>query len=190
MSLLALLLCVGFLAPVQAAQAIASQPGPPDIQVIKFAWDKQVVGWERDPFKRPIESHQDMQRQAGTPRRQDARRTVDADETIRSHQKDPARVAYRYKVTVKNAGAKTIKAVDWDYLFFDAPGGQVIGVHQFTSAERILPGKRKQLSMLMLEPPAQVVSAGKAADKELQSIKGQVIHRRNEYEDGTTWKSK
>lgn len=189
MSLLALLLCVGFLAPVQAAQAIASQPGPPDIQVIKFGWDKQVVGWERDPFKRPIESHQDMQRQAGT-RRQDARRTVDADETIRSHQKDPARVAYRYKVTVKNAGAKTIKAIDWDYLFFDAEGREVIGVHQFTSAERIRPGQRKPLSVLMLEPPAQVVSAGKAADKELRSVKGQVILRRIEYEDGTTWEVK
>ena len=184
MSLLALLLSLSFLAPLQSPPP--AQQSLPGIQVLKFGWDKQVVGWERDPFQRPIESHQDMQRQSNPQRRESPRRTVDADATIRSHQKDPARTAFRYKLTLKNAGAKTIKSVDWDYLFFDAPGGQVIGVHQFTSEELIRPGKSKQLMVMTQEPPARVVSAGKAADKELRSATGQVIVRRITYEDGST----
>ncbi|HJQ23527.1 MAG TPA: hypothetical protein VKA60_06390 [Blastocatellia bacterium] len=183
MSLLALLLSLSLLAPPQSSPPQQSLPG---VQVIKFGWDKQIVGWERDPFQRPIESHQDMQRQTNT-RRESPRRTVDADATIKLHQKAPARVAFRYKLTLKNAGTKTIKSVDWDYLFFDAPGGQVIGVHQFTSEEQIRPGKSKQLMVTTEQPPAQVVSADKAADKELRSATGQVIIRRIQYEDGSTW---
>jgi len=181
MSLLALLLSLGLLTPQQSL---------PDVQVVKFGWDKQIVGWERDPFQRPIESHQDMQRQSNPQRREGPRRTVDADATIKSHQKAPAHAAFRYKLTLKNAGTRTIKSVDWDYLFYDAPGGQVIGVHQFTSEEEIRPGKRKQLIVMTEQPPAQIVSAGKAADKELRSATGQVIIRRIEYEDGSVWESK
>src|SRR2546423_4468645 len=176
MFLLALFLSLSFLATVQSAQPLPAHPNPPGVQVVKFGWDKQIVGWERDPFPRPIESHQDMQRQAGT-RRQDPKRTVDADVTIKSHQKDPARVAFRYKMTLKNAGAKSINAVDWDYLFVDAASGQVIGVHQFTSEERIRPGKSKELMVMTPQPPAAVVSAGKTADKEFRSARGQVIVR-------------
>ncbi len=187
MSLLALLLSLSFLASLQSPQPAPAQQSPPGVQVVKFGWDKQVVGWERDPFQRPIESHQDMQRQSNPQRREGPRRTVDADATIKSHQKDPARTAFRYKLTLKNAGAKTIKSIDWDYLFFDTPGGQVIGVHQFTSEEQIPPGKSKQLTVMTPQPPAPVVSVGKAADKELRSASGQVVIRRVEYDDGSTW---
>ena len=53
----------------------------------------------------------------------------------------PPRDGYRYKVLVKNAGAKTVKLIDWDYVFLDANTRQEVARRQFTSEEKVRPGK-------------------------------------------------
>jgi hypothetical protein len=189
MNLLVVSLLVGFLQIVPAKQTSSPAQAPPDVEVLKFNWSKETVGWEKDPFKRPIESHDDLQKRERASRRQEARKTINAEETIESHQKKPTVSEYRYKLTVKNTGTKIIKSVDWDYIFLDASGENVIGHHQFTSEEKIEPGKSKQLTVITSSPPARVVDAGESKGKAPPAAKGKVVIKRIEYKDGTVWVS-
>jgi hypothetical protein len=199
MNLLVVSLLIGLQQIVPANQTPAPAQTPPDVEVLKFNWSRETVGWEKDPFKRPIESHEDMQRRERASRRPDPRRTVNAEETIRSRQKGPTTHEYRYKVTVKNTGTKIIKSVDWDYIFLDASGENIIGYHQFTSDEKIEPGKIKQLTIITSSPPVRIVDAGetegkapetaKAVAVKGETVKGQVVIKRIEYKDGTVWVS-
>ncbi len=46
----ALLVMIVFLSVTGRAQTTPSVQGPTDVSVIKFSWDKERIGWERDPF--------------------------------------------------------------------------------------------------------------------------------------------
>lgn len=187
MKLSAMFLIIGLLPIASAGQNPPTEQSRPAVEVLKFGWSKELVGWEKDPFKRPIESYQDMQKKGDTTRRQDARRTVNAEENIKAHQKDSTRAGFRYKVTLKNNSAKTIKSVDWDYIFFDPAGASVIGHHQFTSEEKIEPGKTKQLSVVTFSPPVPAVDVNESKSKALESAKANVVIMRIEYTDGAVW---
>lgn len=86
---------------------------------------------------------------------------------ISNHQKAAAQASqtelprdgYRYKLTLQNDSIKTIKSIDWDYLFLDPITQQELAHHQFTSDETIKPGKSKEISVLYLIPPVKLVSA-------------------------------
>ena len=199
-------LATSFLILIPAIFALAQTPttpqDPPDIVVLKFSWDKERIGWQRDPFSAPVESHDEMRIRARDEKRiEDAKRAgssgevnraerdarADAAIASRIRQKAPPGYAYRYKVSVRNASAKTIKAVDWDYIFFE-PGTQTeIGRHQFTSEEKIRPGKNAELDMMVLAPPTQTVSAEALSKGKGPHFDERVVLMRIEYSDGSAW---
>jgi len=200
------LLAASFLILISALVALAQTPAdsqdPPDVTVVKFSWDKERIGWQRDPFSPPVESNDEMRIRARDERRIEeakksgssvdvnrAERDARADAAIaaRMRQKAPPGYAYRYKVTLRNGGAKTIKAVDWDYIFFE-PGTEVeIGRHQFGSEEKIRPGKSGELERMILAPPTQTVSAEALSKGKGPLFDGRVVLMRIEYSDGTVW---
>jgi hypothetical protein len=96
------------------------------------------------------------------------------------------RDGYRYKLTLRNDGVKTIKSIDWDYLFLDPTTQQEIARHQFTSDETIKPGKNKEISVLYLIPPVKLVSARMLNKKDLPFTQ-QVVVARIQYSDGSSW---
>jgi hypothetical protein len=174
----------------------------PDIKVMKFSWAKVRVGWERDPFGGAVESYDEMRiRSRNEKRIEDAKKggsateidkvkreaRADAANIAAQRKKAPARYIFEYRVSIKNESKKTIKTVDWDYVFQDATSGDVMGVHEFTSEQRIGPGKTRDLKIQIRKPPAQIVSVTSLEKDERNRFKEQVIVRRIEFADGSYW---
>ena len=185
-----LLLCAGV--------ACAQQPG---VEVVKFSWTKERIGWERDPFSGPIENFDETRaRQRNERRIEDAKRgnsaeidkirreaKADAANIAVKHKDNPSRYVFVYKATIKNSGDKAIKSVDWDYIFLDRGTETEVGRQQFTSEEKIAPGKTKELIVTITKPPTQTISLTALNNNERGSLDGRVVIVRIDYADGTSW---
>jgi len=202
MKALAALSLALFLAGASNALAQTTAQDPTDLAVLKYSWSKERIGWERDPFSPPVESNDEMRiRQRDEKRIEDAKRSGSGSELNRAErdaradaaikerlrQKAPPRYAYRYKVSIKNTGTKTVKAIDWDYIFFD-PNAQIeIGRHQFTSEEKIRPGKSEELDVVIISPPTKTISADALSNEKRPPFDERIVLIRIEYSDGTFW---
>lgn len=180
--------------------AQTTTPSPPDLVVEKHGWSKERINWERDPFSGTVDSFDDVRRRVGDERRMERARGAGdigeaskiererrAEQVLKSRQTAPPRYAFLYKLVVRNTGGKTIKELDWDYVFTDAATGQEVGRRQFTAIEKIAPGKRKDLEFLISSPPAQTISVHALNKKEHEGLVGQVVIVRLVYEDETVW---
>lgn len=196
------LLTVASLMTVSTAQNSTETPAPPDVQVLKFSWSKERIGWERDPFGGPVENYDEMRVRMRNERRiQEAKatgNTIEVDKITREakaddanieriRQKAPPRYVFMYKASVKNTGAKTIKLIDWDFIFLEPDSDREIERHQFTNDVKISPGKTKEMSVLIRRPPTRTVSVYALGKDEHLSIKGRVDIVRIEYSDGSVW---
>ena len=196
------------LALVALAVAVcAQQPAPtqsvaPDLSVVKFSWDKERVNWERDPFGGPVENFEEMRVRARNEKRIDdakrggnnaevdrIRREARADSALLeiARRKGPPRYGFRYKLSVRNDGAKAVKELDWDYVFTDSVTGDELGRHKFTSEGRVPAGKGKEFSFFIPNPPTLRVSAYALDKNERAGLREQVVVVRVLYEDGTVW---
>lgn len=196
------LMLVLLAATLASPQSCFTFQDPPDVQMIKHDWSKERIGWEQNPFTGPVESFEEMRvRSRNEKRINDAKKTgntgevnrlerearVDAAIAAGHRQKGPARYAFLYKLTVKNTGPKTIKAIDWDYVFFDSDSESEVGRQQFTSDERIPPGKSKELTVFTNRPPSRTISVYALDKNERKGLAGQVVLMRLEYADGSVW---
>ncbi len=186
-----------------AAQAQSAPPPisePTDAVVVKHSWSKERINWEGDPFGGPVETFDDLRRRMADQRRVDrargtgnvgeaskVEREMRAEQVIKARPPAPPRYGFLYRVSVKNMGAKTIKLVDWDYVFFDGATQSESGRLEFTSEEKIGPGKNKELNAMSRKPPAPTVSIYELNKNERQGLDGQVVLIRIEYTDGTVW---
>ena len=175
---------------------------PSGVEVLKSSWSKERIGWERDPFGGPIENWDEVRARTRNERRiEDAKRggsaeidkikreaKADAANIDAKHQqKQPSRYVFVYKATVKNSSSKTIKSIDWDYVFLERGTETEIGRQQFTSEEKIGPGKTKELSVTITKPPTKTISLTALNDNERGSLDSRVIIVRIDYTDGTSW---
>ena len=203
MKALALLLSVLFIAISATGQITLSSQDPPDVAILKFSWAKERIGWERDPFSPTLENYDDVRLRIRDEKRlEQARRDNNKAEVNRlerlaraqretaadkARQTAPPRYAFRYKVSVKNTSATTIKVIDWDYVFFDPDTQNEIGRHQFTSEEKINPGKSRELHVLTRRPPTGTISVHELNSKERLTLSERVILMRILYSDGSVW---
>lgn len=184
------------------AQPAANSPGSSDVVVVKFGWSKERVGWQADPFGGPIENFDEMRVRARNEKRvQDAKRggsgaelsraerdaKTDAVLTAQIHKAGPGRYGFIYKVEIQNSGTKAVKVVDWDYVFLDANTQEELGRKQFTSLEKINPGKTKELKFFIATPPTQSVSINSLDKNERANLSESVVIVRVEYADGSIW---
>jgi hypothetical protein len=200
---LALLFVAAFSLSADArAQTRTDAHEPPDIQVVKFSWSKERLGWERDPFSGPVESFDQMRvRQRNEKRILDAKRSgtsSDVDRITREAKADsanieelrrqpPARYSFMYKVSFKNNSAKIIKSLDWDHVFFDAGTKAETARHQFTTDEKISPGKQKEFTVFSPKPPSQTISVQKLNQRERDTVGEAIVIMRIQYADGSVW---
>ncbi|MGB8507538.1 MAG: hypothetical protein WCD76_03955 [Pyrinomonadaceae bacterium] len=202
----ALFLLAACAVSILPAQTPVPQPQNPSggVTLIKFNWSKERINWERDPFGGAVESVDEMRvRTRDEKRIEDAKRGGNSSEVERLKRdakadaaifatvrrgKGPPRYVFMYKASVRNDGAKEIKSIDWDYVFYDAATREELGRHQFTSDGKIGAGKSKELAFTIPTPPTRTVSAYSLdAKKERDSLAGQVILVRVEYADSTFW---
>jgi hypothetical protein len=201
---LLLSICAPVAALAQGATASAAARDESGVTVVKSGWSKERVGWERDPFSGPLENFEEMRTRVRNEKRVDIAKSggqadvdrlktearADAANTaaVRKQQERPARYVFMYKVSLRNGGAKAIRAVDWDYVFFEKGTTREVGRLRFTSDEKIAPGKSKGLTVVARQPPAQTVSVQALNDKERDALDGRIEIVRVEYADGSVWK--
>jgi hypothetical protein len=186
--------------------AVAQQPTTTgrasQVQVVKFSWSKERINWEQNPFGGPNENFHEMQFRARAEKRaSDARRANSPDASklekdaradaaiiqAERQKKGPPRYSFLYRTSIKNSSEKTIKEIDWDYIFLDAVTGEEMGRRQFTSVETIGPGKSKDLSFMLSAPPTQRISVYALDKKERIAFGEQVVIVRVKYSDGSVW---
>jgi len=182
-------------------QPAASQPDASGLSVVKFGWEKERVNWERDPFGGPVENFEEMRVRARNEKRIDdakrgggqdvdrIRREARADSALLeiARQKGPPRYGFRYKLSVRNDGAKAVKELDWDYVFTDATTHEELGRHKFASEGHVAPGKARDFSFFIPNPPTLRVSAYALDKNERAGLDEQIVLVRILYEDGTVW---
>ncbi len=202
MKILVLMLCVLCGGVVASAQSESISTDSSSLAVVKFSWSKERINWQQDPFSGPIENFDEMRVRSRNEKRiadakrggvgaeltkaqQDAR--TDAALTAQIHKNKPGRYQFLYSVQVRNNGPKMIKAIDWDYVFFDLTNQSELGRRQFRTEEKIAPGKSKELKSFIRTPPTQTVSIHSLVKNERANLGEQVLIVRVEYLDGSIW---
>lgn len=159
-----------------------------DLVVIKFGWSKERIAWERDPLSSPNEGYNEMRDRVRTERRPRSALEERSAKDAREEQKKPTkppRYVFRYQMTVQNDSPKSISEIDWDYVFSDEKSGDVLGTREFTSVEKIGPGKKKQLYILASSPPTHMISVHSLGENERAGLAERVVILRILFEDGT-----
>lgn len=181
----------------------AQSPGPQenlDFTIVKHSWSKERINWEGDPFGGPVETFDDLRRRLADERRvgrarssgnlaeaAKVEREMRSEQILKTRPPAPPRYAFLYKVSLRNNTNKTIKAIDWDYIFFRNDTQSETGRLEFTSEEKIGPGKTKELNVMARRPPAKTVSVYALDKTERQGLDEQVVIMRLEYTDGSIW---
>src|SRR5919206_4783592 len=105
-------------ARAQQTPALTTSDNPPGLEVVKYSWSKERIGWERDPFSGPVENFDQMRvRTRNEKRINDAKRdgtAIELDrvarearadaanvEQIRRGQEQPPRYGFMYKVSIR-----------------------------------------------------------------------------------------
>jgi hypothetical protein len=163
----------------------------PPLQVIKHSWEKVRLNWEKDPLTSPTgENLYEMRTRVSTERRQRSaleERSMSAAREEKQKPAPPPRYVFTYKLTVLNSAAKRIKELDWDYVSTDEHTGEVLGRREFTSLEKIGPGKRKELTVTVSAPPTSRISVYALGKNEGEGVVETIVIGRVTYDDGTTW---
>jgi len=188
-----------FLICVAGHTIVAQDAGSP-LVVIKFGWDKERI--RPIPSMAPLASQDELIQQSrreqqlsaarnanqkGTASRLETQNGNHQEAKVKAQQTEMPRDGYRYKVTLRNDGDKTIKSIDWDYYFVDPTTNQELARHQFTSDETIKPGKSKEVTVLYLKPPVKTVDARSMKKSEKASFHGRVVIARLQFADGSVW---
>src|SRR5687768_11367896 len=106
----------------------------------------------------------------------------------RQPEEDPL-YQFTYNLVVRNDSSKKIREIDWDYVFSDAQTREELGRRQFTSAEKIDPGKTKKLTIRVSSPPTLKIDVYRMGKKESDGLAGAIEISRILYDDDSEWKA-
>ncbi|HWS54580.1 MAG TPA: hypothetical protein VN228_10650 [Pyrinomonadaceae bacterium] len=88
---------------------------------------------------------------------------------------------YRAAATVRNDGAKAVRAVEWAYVFAEPEGGRELKRYRLQSKQTIEPGATATLTRdVSIKPDEE--------SRHLTTGRQQVVVTRVEYADGSVWK--
>lgn len=199
MNTILLTVCFLCFSSVGFAQSPAAPADVPEVTVVKHSWSKERINWEGDPFGGTVETFDDLRRRRVDERRVErakgtgnigeaakVERESRAEQVLKSRAPAPPRYVFLYKVSVQNMSTKTISEIDWDYVFSSGTSDEPTRL-EFTSEEKIGPGKTKELTVTARKPPAQTVSVYALDKNERQGVDGQIVVMRIQYADGTFW---
>jgi hypothetical protein len=178
------------------AQDSSDKSDPTDLTVLNHSWHREFVVWGGN--SNPLGPNEDLMRQT----RAEKQVIRDRDYSLPNQTTEipmpvpgpraippdsKAREVYVYNVTLKNNGAKRIKAVDWEFQFLHPETQEVMGSRRITSRVKISPGKTEVLKAQLFQQPTHIVAADQLGKKYRNQFKEQVIIHRIYYADGSTW---
>jgi hypothetical protein len=199
MKTLSLILCAILLSAVIAsAQTSSNVSDPPDIIVLQKNWRPVVRSplLDADPFSANTEFTDALRAQ----RANDIQNAIRARGSESREPPPPRRkrsqtvssrstATYVYQVKIKNTGLKTIRAVDWGYIFIDQETQQELGRHRYSNKVKIRPGQNNGLVGRTANPPTYTVNVNNTKRESNTQPSEQVVIYRIEYDDGTVWES-
>lgn len=179
-----------------SAQSLPNPSAAPRVTVIQKKWHVEVrnPALEQDLFK----ANKDRQ-QEETQQRSDAQENQNRIEQGVPTLPPRARVAtaetgahglsvaYVYEVLVRNTGEKTIRTLNWDYVFFEPGTEQEVGRRRFVSRVSIGPGKTRNVVFRSASSPTGTIDATKAGKKARDQYSEQVVIQSVGYADGSVW---
>jgi len=165
MRLLPLMLLITVITTTSAAQSSAGDQVPPNLRIEGFGYsypDRFSGRFKDHPSDRPIDSSPD------------------------SDDNGPWSFERLAKVFIflRNTGPKPVKAIEWEFVFFNPVDQKVLEQVKFRTVKTILPGQRVTLQSRFM---------GKLDGKWLRDLekrckaKTKLLFRRIEYSDGSTW---
>ena len=183
------------LATVASAQASAGVMDAPDVLVNHLRW-RQVVrnpALDEDPL-RPNDEQRESARLARATIRENQIRIRDGQPPLPAPQRASSTIVvadrsvrYVYEINISNTGTKTIRELDWEYVFFNPATQSVVGNRRFTTEVNIRPGRSKRLVGHSTLPPATVVDVIQTSEQSRGQFAERVIIHRIEYTDGSVW---
>lgn len=189
------------------AYAGQTLPAPPDgsaVAVLGFKWSKarqageKIEPDDKAPARAVIPANKNFQRNARVNDPVGARDpnadTIDGRSAAIEKSVQEARApktkavdGYSYRARVRNAGAKLIEIVFWEYQFAEPARAAGVVRRQFLCGAQIKPGKEKELQAFSTFGPSDVVSAAGAAADAAHAARERVVINRVEFADGTIW---
>jgi hypothetical protein len=97
---------------------------------------------------------------------------------------------FDYRVRVRNAAAKAVEVLFWEYQFVETSNPSNVARRQFLCGVQIKPGKEKELQAFSPSGPSGAVSAESLADKSGNAFQEKAVINRVEYADGSIWQRK
>ena len=178
-----------------AAQQTTTGSDPTDITVLEKSWHKSFVSSGRDP--NTLRPNEDLIRQTRMEKAEIRERDYRLPSTTEPRMPAPAtrpipplppKDMYVYQIKVKNSGAKTIKAIDWEYQFLHPVTQEILGTRRIVSRVKLTPGKTDVVQVRLYQQPATIVSADQLDKKYRDQFEERVIIHRINYSDGSAWK--
>ena len=127
---------------VESAIASLAQTGPeqqpPNVEILGHKWSKIAILSRRDydnVFDPSRSSHEERE----------ARRSQST--------------RYAYEIKVRNTGDKVIRAIRWDYVFFEPETRVELGRRRFYSPVSLRPKQERKLEGITRYAPTPIVSA-------------------------------
>jgi hypothetical protein len=180
------------------AQTPVRSPETPGVEVREISWRKEVHNpmLDKDPFVHNREQWEREREQIAIDK-VNVVRAKQGKPTISSNRdRVPTKIevapegpltTYVYKAKVTNTEAKTIRAVEWDYIFYDPSNELEVGRHRHRSEVKIQPGKSAGLSARSASPPTKVINISRTAKKLKEQYAERVVILSIEYADGSVW---
>ena len=190
------LLITLLLATFVTAQESGDKSDPTDLTVLKHSWHREFAGLAAN--SNPLKPNEDLMRQTRAEKQvirdRDYRlpnQTTEIPMPVPGPRPIPpdskSREFYVYEITIKNNGAKRIRAVDWEFQFLHPETKEVLGSRRITSRVKLSPGKTEEIKAKWFQQPTHIVSADQLGRKYRDQFKEQVIIHRIDYADGSRW---
>jgi hypothetical protein len=196
MKLLCSVLVLFLFASFATAQVLSGLSAKPNVEVLQMKWHMEVrnAALDEDQFKVLKEREQEERARKEMERQNEIRSQRGMPTTTPPAGKPTTRerglsVTHIYEVKIRNIGEKEIRALTWDYVFFDPGTKREVGRRGFVSDVRIGPGKTRNVVVRSASSPTGAIDASKASEKSRDLYKEQVIIQSIGYADGSVWKA-
>ena len=181
-----------------SAQALSHPSAGPGVTVIEKKWriDVRNPALEKDPVKAMKEREEEERKrkaadrlneqlnQAGMPPVAPPVRAPATDTGPRG-----LSVTYVYEVKFSNTGAKRIRSIAWEYVFFEPGTKREAGRRRFVSEVSIGPGRSRNVVVRSALSPTGTFDATKAGKKPRDQYSEEVVIRSVGYADGSVWQA-
>ena len=164
-----------------------------DLAVLKYSWNPHLnrPGWDEELYRTANEAAQDERRDREAKRRPTPRpNEVMTLPEVKPDEPAAASKGFQYRVVVRNGGRKTVRSIEWEYIFLHPETGKEAMRHPFVSRKKIKPGENKELLHFSTAPPTMVIRVDGDGMKPEPTWIERVRITRIEYSDGSLWEGR